>query len=285
MQLKAYAQMKRYRFTNFFLDSTRSLLKQEGALTHEQREEIIQQLRGKYGEADFDAKLKRFLEFDSPNVRLVTEYHQLLEQVADSYILGQYFPALTGACCLGEKIFNVLILTLRDHFKHSRFYKRIHRKDFVQDWDLAIDVLSEWDIVGDSLREDYIKLKDVRHASIHPKYIADFHDQAFFALQHIMNVTHGLFGLRNDVFFWVPGEPYIRKDKEPDPLVKEFFVPNCKLVGYKHSVRLRAALPQSVGFIYDDPYEYENREITDEEFRQLREEWTKHRSGGSQGSG
>ena len=51
-----------------------------------------------------------------------------------------------------------------------------------------------------------------------------------------MRITDALFGLRGDIFFWVPGEPYIRRERERDPIVQKFFIPACVRVGYKHRI-------------------------------------------------
>jgi len=236
---------------------------------------MLAELRIKYGDNNFDEKLERYLELETGNIRLVTEYYQILHEAEDAYVCGYYYPVLTASCCLGEEIFNSLILRLREYYKRSETYKKVYRKDRIQDWDLAIGVLQDWNIIDDHLAGIYDKLHKVRIDAVHLKVVRDFRAEALFALQQIMEITDALFGLRKDIFFWVPGEPYIRKDKEEEPIVKEFFIPNCRLLGYKHSVLSLRPSSRGVGIKFDDPYEYEDREISDEEFRRLREEWRK----------
>ncbi len=267
--------MKRYRFTNFVIDSNRSLLKQPRGVSEELRQQILAELRIRYGDTNFKDKLERYLELETENIKIFTEYHEILYEAQDSYICGYYYPSLTASCCLGERIFNILILKLRDYYKHSQIYKKIYSKNLIQDWELAINVLKDWNLIGDELANDYFKLHEVRIENVHLKGFRDFRSEARFALQQIMKITDALFSLRKDIFFWVPGEPYIRKDKEEEPIVKEFFIPNCKLLGYKHPAPRLETLPEGIVFIFDDPYDYEHREITDEEFKRLREEWHK----------
>lgn len=269
--------MKRYRFTSFVLDSNRSLLKHPKGVSGNIREQILAELKIKCGDSNFDEKLKRYLELETGNIKLVTDYHQLLHEAEDTYVCGYYYPVLTASCCLGERIFNSLILRLREYYKCSKSYKKIYRKDGIQNWDLAIEVLQDWNIIDDHLADIYDKLHKVRIEAVHLKAVRDFRAEALFALQQIMEITDALFGLRKDIFFWVPGEPYIRKNKEEEPIVKEFFIPNCTLLGYKHSVRSLEPSPRGIGMMIDDPYDYEQREITDEEFVHLREEWRKSR--------
>lgn len=193
-----------------------------------------------------------------------------MRQIEDSYISGYDYSTLTAACCLGERIFNLLIIKVKQYYQHSAYYKHIYRKDSIQDWKLAIDVLSDWKIIQGQTISSFQKLGDIRNSSVHYEPIADLRPRALSALHLIMTITNDLFGLRPDVFFWAPGEPYIRKDKEKDPIVIEFFVPNCQLVGHKHFVE---GTPERM--VFRDKFDYESREVDDNEFRRLREEWRK----------
>jgi hypothetical protein len=256
--------MKRYRFTHFSVDATRNIFRNFPAY----REEIKQGISSKHGSADLDSKLERYLEFKPPNVTVVVDYFNLLSEIADSYVCGHYYPALTGACSLGERIFNMLILNLRDFYKDSPCYKNIYRSNSFQNWGFSINMLLEWKIIDSDLAKDYKKLGEIRNDSIHLKDLSNIHDKAINALRYIMNITDQLFGLRQNIFFFVLGEPYIRKNKEVEPIVKTFFIPNCTLVGYKHRIE-----EKSGQFVIEDANQYEEQEVTDEEFGRLRQQW------------
>lgn len=272
--------MKRYRLFNLFIDGTRALFndpKIPGEIVQQEREETRKYLAAKYGVLDLDDKLKRFLEFTPPNICILFEHLQLIQETADSYVSGNYYPAVTAACCLGERTFNALILRLRHYYKHHVLYKEVHDKEFIQDWELAIRVLAEWGVINSDIKKEYKQLQVIRHNSIHLKHLSNLPDRALTALKSIMYITDKLFGLKSDAFFWTPGELYIQKDKEKSPIVKEFFIPNCRLVGYKHSVS-NAGVSGQLVLKYEDAYTYGNREITDDEFRQLRIKWQKQQA-------
>jgi hypothetical protein len=59
--------------------------------------------------------------------------------------------------------------------------------------------------------------------------------------------------------------PFLKKEVEDLPFIKAIYIPNCDLVGPYHR------LENDDRFIFRpvDDYEYEDREITDEEFRSL----------------
>jgi hypothetical protein len=81
-------------------------------------------------------------------------------------IAGVYYPALTAACALGERILNHLIIAIREDFRTTPQYRTVARKDSFDNWDLAIDTLHAWDVLLPSVVEHYRHLRDIRHRSI-----------------------------------------------------------------------------------------------------------------------
>ena len=63
----------------------------------------------------------------------------------------------------------------------------------------------------------------------------------------------------------MPGEIYIKKGWEEKPLVRHIFIPNSLFVGYKH--KIESLVPQ---IVVNDQFEYEDKEISDEEYYELR---------------
>jgi hypothetical protein len=62
------------------------------------------------------------------------------------------------------------------------------------------------------------------------------------------------------------GTVYIKREWEKNPFVKEIYLPNCALVGPKHRMEKHEGRWLAV-----DDQEYEDREVTDEEFVALAE--------------
>lgn len=253
---------------NFYIDTMRAIVKNPN-LPHAMLEEEKMGLRsiviGNHGEFKADEKTERYLELDPPNLCVVVEYHEMMRQVESSYVSMDDYPALTGACCLGERILNMLVLKLRSYYKTSKNYKNVYRRESIQDWKLAIDTLHDWDVLQDETVACFNELYSLRNTSVHYESLGDIQPLALRAVQLVMSITNNLFGNREDVFFWCPGELYIRRAKETEPIVQEFFVPNCPLVGYKHTVEGVAG-----GLRLHDGNVYESSVITDEEFRELR---------------
>src|SRR5207302_1293028 len=87
------------------------------AMKAEMREEMKAALLVEYGMLDIDEKFARWEALIVPALCAPVEYLDLLHEVETSYVQGAFYPALTGACCLGERILNHLLLRVREHKK------------------------------------------------------------------------------------------------------------------------------------------------------------------------
>jgi len=143
--------MKRYMWTNFFIDTIRNFVLSPDlrqAVKEKELDSLQQMLAAKHGTDDIEGKLERYLSLKPPNLVVVNEFHPMVLEVEDAYICGHYYPSLTGACCIGERILNVLLLKLRDYHKKSEWYKRIYGKESFDDWGQAIQILSDWNVLN-----------------------------------------------------------------------------------------------------------------------------------------
>ncbi|KKS81047.1 MAG: hypothetical protein UV55_C0023G0009 [Candidatus Gottesmanbacteria bacterium GW2011_GWC1_43_10] len=271
--------MKRYRIANFYIDSTRSVFRglPKNAAMAMAKKDMESSLKSRYGELGFDQKFERYMALDKPVLSVVEEHSFLLEDICNAYVGGSFYSALTGACCLGERIFNNIIFKVADDFKSSPRYKEVYGKGSIIDWDLAINILSDWKIIDDVTQTKYLRLKRLRHESVHyQKKEQDAAAMSLEAINLVNSIIHHLFGIdqhRKDIllYFDVPGEIYIRKAAEALPIVKTFYIPCAVLVGPRFEMAHDTA---SGKFKIIDNYPYDAKEITDEEFVRLRNEHT-----------
>lgn len=260
--------MKRYRLTTFFVDGVGSMILEN--LPESVKKQEIQFIRDIYGDYNIEEKLKRVSKLDSPSISIIGEYSRHLMEIKDAYVMGYFYPALTGACCLGERIFNVLLLKLKNYYKNSEHYGKICRKSSFQKWNSAIRILTDWKVITKDLSNHFIKLEKIRHSSVHYQDIKDIEDVTLEAINEIHRIVEGLFSPREDIFFMTPGEFYVRKKMESNPFVREFILPNCHKVGYKNYI-----CGKYPNWTLKDDFQYEEKEIIDEEFCKLRVEWRK----------
>lgn len=268
--------MKRYRFLRFFIDSTRSLFHgtKTGPLYEKYREEQREYIGKKYGINNFDEKFDRWLSVPKPVLSVVDEHTHLLQDIEDAYVGGSFYSALTGSCCLGERIFNQIILRIRDSFKSNPYYKQVYRKDSINDWGLGIDILVQWKIIDASTESKYRRLATLRTESVHfQSKEQDLLEMSKEAVELINKIVADLFELKKErgvlIWFEVPGELYLKKVAERDPFIREFYLPSALLVGYKHKIDGTPDLRMVVV----DKEAYPSGEISDEEFVKLRNEY------------
>ncbi|HLF09125.1 MAG TPA: hypothetical protein VI789_07250 [Dehalococcoidia bacterium] len=245
------------------IDTTRNLLR--GQAPRDVREQTFRELALRYGDENFDQKLSRFLSISPPFVQPLWQYHEYQREIADAFTNGYFYPALTGACCLAEAILSTLVVRLRPYFRNTPVYKMIYNKDSFQNWDLALEALQEWDVFDSSLNGSFKRLEALRNHAVHLGGKAISAQNSLDGVRLVFDLIDRLFGPRDDIVFWAPGEMYVRLGKESDPFVEEFYVPSCHYVGYKHSIE--GPFPN---WRVVDPHKYEDRVISDEEFRALR---------------
>jgi hypothetical protein len=269
--------MKRYRIFSFDFDSRAHSLdpiqeqwdEKVKELHVKNRESTIQDLAEQYGGFYLDTKVKNFQDLKFKPFSVAAFHNKFLEQIRNSYVIGSYYPALTGACSLGERILNHMILLLRDYHKNAPEYKKVYRKNSFDYWPQAIDALEAWEELLPEAAEKFRELNEKRNRAIHFNPETDHNDkelalEAIHLVQEVGSIQFSAFGSQ-PWFFSVPGEIYIKKEWEDKPLIKHIFIPNSLLVGPKHTVE--SVMSQAV---VNDQFEYENKEITDEEFHELR---------------
>jgi hypothetical protein len=164
--------MKRYRIKNFDFDSRATFLKQEIKKEWNEelknqwiknKEEVKRSLMIEYGDYNFEQKIKNFIYLSPSPISIIAFHNKFYSQVRNAFVIGSYYPALTGACSLGERILNHLILTLRDDYKSTPEYKKVYDKKSFNDWSLPIETLSNWGILLPDVVKKYLKLQELRN--------------------------------------------------------------------------------------------------------------------------
>lgn len=270
--------MKRYRVLNYDFDTRANILKQEihdgwdenaKKLWQENKRQIREGLIAQFGAIGSTLKIDNFVELGASPISVIAFHNKFLRQIREAFIIGSYYPALTAACALGERILNQLIIHLRDDFKCSKGYKSVYRKASFDNWDIAIDTLEGWSVLLQNVAADFKDLKDIRNRAIHFNPETDKNDKelALSAIAKLVKIIEGQFSGFGSQPWFIPGiagAAYIKKEYEERSFVKRIMLPNCALVGPYH--RLEAG-PK--GWIVQDAHEYEEKDITDAEFAEL----------------
>lgn len=275
--------MKRYRVIDVDFDSRALVLDtiQEHWQEHvkelhllQNQERLITQLRAEFGELDFDTKLAYFKELGTKPLSVVAFHNRFLVQARQAFVHALYYPALTSACALGERILNHLIIGLRDSYKSHPLYKKIYRKDSFDSWPDAIDMLNAWGVLTPDASASFLLLNEKRNNALHFNQETEINDRklALEAIKNVEEIVSHQFS-RFGLLPWLlpaPGACYIKKEYEQSPFVQMVYLPNCAYLSYKHVVI--SASP----WILQDYDDYPNYEVSDEEYLRLRSEFSGH---------
>lgn len=218
-----------------------------------------------YGASDIETKIQNFRDIRSKPLSVVAYHNEMFESVRNSFIIGAYYPALVGACALGERILNHLILDLRQHYKHTPEFKRVHRKKSFDDWSLAIEVLEAWNVLLPAAASEFQALKTLRHRSIHfnASTYATLREDALTAVLHLREIIDQqftTFGLRPWFIPGTTGHIFIRRDWESEPFIRTFYLPTCPFVGPNFAISFEDGLK------FHDHRDYGDGTWTDEEY-------------------
>jgi hypothetical protein len=273
--------MKRYRVSSFDFDFRPLELTLEiqenweenvKSLDRENREKLIQELVEEFGGQASDLKRTNFADLGPLPFSILAFHNRFIRQIRTAFVMGAYYPALTASCALGERILNHLLLLLREDYSRMPEYKRIRNKESFDNWSVPIDTLEAWGVLLPKVAESLRNLWKVRNQAIHFKPEIDKNDrplalEAISLLNEIIGEQFSGFGPQPWFITGVPGECYIKKEAELQPFIKKVYIPNCILVGPLYTVNFIEN-----HFVIYDNQKYDDKEITDDEFVELRKQ-------------
>lgn len=242
--------MKRYRVIDVTFDTRATILGLDVRPEWEDdvrnqwfanQERVREGLQRQFGPLDWARKERDLLELGPLPFSVVGFHNQFLRQACDAFLVGAYYPALTAATCLGERILNHLVLRLRDHFPAEAKTDAVRDKKSIANWKAAITALDTWRVLTPGVKPAFERLGQLRHRSVHfnASLEKDVRAPALEAMKLIMNIVSEQFAALGPQPWFIPnamGLAFIRRDAEVLPFVREFYLPSCRLVGPDHEL-------------------------------------------------
>ncbi len=234
--------------------------------------QVRAELLAEHGPADEVQKLDNYRAMGSAPWSVVFEHSALLAQIRSSFAHGDFYPALVGACALGERLLHQLVLALRvDFLNHPSTTKRVRSGNLGNEWGSLITVLHAWGVFDENVADLYRELEQRRHAAVHfdPTLRAAGRESALAALLALQQIVEHVFEPHGGPPRYIadtPGVSYLSLQAEEEPLIRRIFIPNCALVSPAHRMESDNAAPGGWK-VYDDP-EYPCDPLTDEQFAQ-----------------
>ena len=223
-----------------------------------------------FGADSYGQKAKNLTDLGTAPWSVIALHNAYLKQVRDAFIATHYYSALLGACGLGERILNQLVLTLRDDYAEHPATRYVANKRALDNWKICVRTLREWRVLDDQTASEYLSLMDKRHAAVHYRSeldTGDAREAALAALRQLGDLVGRIFTPmgQSPYYFSGPlGRSYVRRDAEEIPFVRHFILPACVLVSpvFRFVNNAAAALD-----VYDDShYGVGDRDLTDDDF-------------------
>lgn len=235
------------------------------AMHESNRERTRQRLAAEFGTDKLDDKIRNFIAIGSKPFSILAYHNRFFDQVRRSFVIGTYYPALLGACALGERILNHLVLDLRDYYRHSKEYKRVYRKDSFDDWRIMIDTLEAWDVLLPEAAREFRALMPLRHRSIHfnVSTYETLREDALAAILHMREIIDQQFTASSLRPWFIPGTKghiFIKREWESNPFIRACYLPTCPFVGPYFAISFDRGLQ------FYDHEDYGDGTWSDEEF-------------------
>jgi hypothetical protein len=229
------------------------------------RERARARLAAEFGSDSLDAKIANFVDIRSKPFSIVSYHNNFFDQVRRAFVIGAYYPALLGACALGERILNHLILDLRDSYQHTPEYRAVANKKSFANWEQAIGTLEAWGVLLPVSSQELRALMRLRHRSVHfnASTYATLREDALAAvlyLREVIDQQFTAFGLRPWFIEGTRGLIFIKRDWEANPFVQKFYLSSCPFVGP------HVAISFQNGLSFFDRNDYGDGDWSDEEF-------------------
>ena len=277
--------MLRYRVLPPDFDSTPGFLAEQpptdrAAATkwQEDRAQILKGLGSRYGEWQFESKIQNLIDLGPKPMSVAGFHNRFLEEVRVAFVVGAYYPAVTAACALGERMLNHLVRRLRQFYRGTPAYGKVAKKDSFDNWRIPLNALAEWRVLVPGVLEMFSRLEAMRHNAIHFREELDVDPRpaALDAIHQLQEIIVRQFGVTSGqpwLFYDVPGEFYVRKRAEVQPFVRLIYLPDAFLVGPEHRLEYDGQWFRPI-----DHGRYRRQQITDREWVGLRRASLSHRT-------
>lgn len=245
------------------------------ALHGEKRRQVRIALIHEFGNSNHERKISDYAALGVAPWSVLDRHNTFMRQIRDSFSLGAYYPALVGACALGERLLNELVIRLRNSYSSHSATEKVARPKTFTDWVLCIEALHRWGVLDDSVATKFNNLRKLRNRSIH--FAADLaaarvREEALTAITLIQEVIEALFtphGGPPRFIDGTPGHAFLSLSAEEEPFIREFILPASMLLSPNFEMA-----PSSDGRWFDvfddETYQDHFPSLSDEEFAQHR---------------
>lgn len=241
----------------------------------ENRRRVRRMLIHEFGNAEHQRKIDDYGALGPAPWSVIDRHNVFMRQVRDSFAFGAYYPALVGACALGERLLNELVIRLRSAYSSHPATVKVATQRTLTDWVLCIEALFGWGVLDDLLATKFNNLRKFRNRSVHyGKHLtgSDAREDALHAVLLIQEIIEALFrphGGPPRFIAGTTGHTFLSRAAESEPFIREFLLPAFILVSPNFEMQYN--VDKGWFDVFDDhKYQDEFLTLTDEEFAEHR---------------
>jgi len=166
---------------------------------------------------------ERYLEITPPVCSLLPDYQVVINEIEQSYVIGNDFSSLAASCVVIERLLNQTRMALHKHHR-DKVIKKLWNKDAVNDWALNIDALKKWGYLDDAFASELFAVyRDVRCGYLHSGPIRCLRKDALRTVTAAYCLMTIFIGFPEDLFSLLGGGFTCKN--EIDPRFLEFYKP------------------------------------------------------------
>lgn len=166
---------------------------------------------------------ERYLEITPPVFSLIPDYQLVINEIEQSYVIGNDFSALSASCVVIERLLNQARIALHKHHK-DKVVNKLWNKDAVNGWYPNIDALRKWDYLDDAFASELSDIYcEVRCRYLHCGKIQCLRKDARRSVAAAYRLMTIFIGFPEDLFSFINGGPACKNDT--DPRFLEFYKP------------------------------------------------------------
>ena len=164
---------------------------------------------------------ERFLEISPPTISLIPDYQSIINEIEQSYVMGNDFSALSASCVVIERLLNQARIQLH---KHHRIIKRLFNKGASNEWGPNIDALQGWGYLDKNFATELSDIyPTIRCKYLHSGPIECLRADALRAIKAAYRLMNIFIGFPEDLFTLTGRGLACKNDK--DPRFLEFYKP------------------------------------------------------------
>lgn len=166
---------------------------------------------------------ERYLEITPPVLSLIPAYQEIIQEIEQSYVIGNDFSALSASCVVIERLLNQARMDLHKHH-NDKAVKKLWNKGPTNDWGPNIEALKKWGYLDDAFALELSAVyQDIRCHYLHSGAIRDLRGDARRAIAAAYKLMTIFVGFPPDLFSFAGGSPTCKNTADPRYL--EFYEP------------------------------------------------------------